>query len=165
MNKLILLFLTLHLSLGAIAQTAERQVLGSSGGSYSDPNLQVDYTVGETVTASGVSGSFVVNQGFEQNPTNTTNIKDKEVLVNFSLYPNPPQDLVTLILNTTETLTVKISLTNLAGQVLFADQQATTVQQNYKREIPLQTLASGVYFVNLYNEKSGLLQSIRFVKQ
>lgn len=154
-----------HLSLGAIAQTAERQVLGSSGGSYSDPTIQADYTIGETITTSGLSGSFVVNQGFEQNPTNTTGIKDKKVLVNFSLYPNPAQNLVTLTLNTTEALTLNFSLTSLTGQVILSNQESIKVQQNYKREIPLQALASGIYFINLYSEESGLLQSIRFVKQ
>lgn len=166
MKKKIHLMLLLLLWTGAAnAQSADRQVLGSSGGSYSGTSLQADYTAGETVTISGTSGSFTVNQGFQQNPANTSAIKEQSILVNYALFPNPAQDVVTLTLTTKENLELKISLTNAVGQNIFADQDAEKINASYKREISLKTLASGVYFLNLFDNKNGLLHSIRFIKQ
>lgn len=151
--------------MGAHAQSLERQVLGASGSSYSGSGIQVDYTVGETATTTGTSGTFTINQGFQQPVANTTGIKESNVLVNFSLYPNPAQDQVTLSLNAGASFALKISITNVTGQVLLADESSEAVKQSYKRAIPVQAFAAGVYFVNLYDDKNGLLQSIRFVKQ
>jgi hypothetical protein len=166
MKKKIQTLLFLLLCAGAAnAQSADRQVLGTSGGSYSGASLKADYTFGETVTASGTSGTFIVNQGFQQNPANTSAIKEQGILVNYALFPNPAKDLVTLTLTTKENLELKISLTNALGQNIFADPKAEKISTNYNREISLETLASGVYFVNLFDNKNGLLQSIRFIKQ
>lgn len=165
MKKRKLLLLALIVSVGTNAQTADRQVLGSSGGSYSSASLSADYTTGEVVTATGSSGTFTISQGFQQALQIPTGIKEKKALVNFSLYPNPAKDQITLTLISNEAFAISISMTNSVGQVVLADQQATKVNQTYKREIPLQALASGVYFVNIYDDKNGLLQSIRFIKQ
>jgi hypothetical protein len=165
MKQKILLILALILSVDVNAQSLERQVLGASGSSYSGASMQVDYTVGEAATITGTAGSFTVSQGFQQNPANTTAIKEQSVLVNYSLYPNPAQDQVTLSINAAASFALKVSVSNVAGQILLADQQAEEIAQTYKRTIPIQAFATGVYFVNLYDDKNGLLQSIRFVKQ
>ena len=165
MKQQILIALSLALSTGAFAQSAERQVIGSTGSSFSSASLQVDYTVGETVTASGSSGSFSVNQGFQQNATNGTAIKEQNILVNYGLYPNPAQNEITLTLNTDKALELRISIVNVAGQVMMADEKPSNVAQSYKREFSIQHLASGSYFLNLYDNKNGLLQSIKFIKQ
>ncbi|MCC6186195.1 MAG: T9SS type A sorting domain-containing protein [Chitinophagaceae bacterium] len=160
------LLLSLMLYAGATyAQSADRQVLGSSGGSYSGASIQADFTAGETATASGASGSFLVNQGFQQNPANTLAIKEQGLLVNYALFPNPAQEIVTLGLITKEGLDLKISLTNATGQNIFTDPKAEKISTNYKREISLKALASGIYFLNLFDNNNGLLQSIRFIKQ
>lgn len=166
MKKRTLLCLSLlALAAAANAQTAERQVLGATGGSFSGTTFQADYTVGETVTTSGIAGSFSVNQGFQQNTSNGTAIEEKKLLVNFTLYPNPAQDQVTLSLNTTEVFELKLSLSNVAGQLLLSDPNPEKISGAYKRDINLQQYAAGIYFLNLYDVKNGLLQSIRFVKQ
>lgn len=161
----MLVILTLGLSLSSIAQTADRQVIGSTGGSYSGASMQTEYTTGEVVTSSGLSGSFTVNQGFHQNPKNGTGIKEKNLPVNFSLFPNPARDRISLSLSTKEAFQLKISLTNVTGQTVFADEKAATASNNYKRDISLAELSAGVYFINLYDDKNGLLKSIKFIKQ
>lgn len=165
MKKQILLLMTLCVSGGAIAQTADRQVIGSSGGTYSGASMQTEYTTGEVVTSSGLAGTFTVNQGFHQNPKNGTGIKEKNLPVDFSLFPNPAQDQISLSLNTKEAFQLKISLINVSGQTVFEDEKAEPVNNNYKRDISLVELSAGVYFVNLYDENNGLLKSIKFIKQ
>lgn len=165
MKKQLLFVYALGITATAGAQTADRQVIGTSGASYAGAAIQVDYTVGEAVTNSGTSGSFSVNQGFQQNTINGTGIKEKDVVVSFSLYPNPAQDHITLSVSPTAPFAMKLSLINSIGELITADEHAENISQNYKRDIPVLALAAGVYFVNLYDSKNGLLQSIRFVKQ
>lgn len=165
MKKQTLIMLMLGLSVSSLAQTADRQVIGSSGGAYSGASMQTEYTTGEVVTSSGLAGTFTVNQGFHQNPTNGTGIKEKNLPVDFSLFPNPAQNQISLSLNAKQAFQLKVSLTNVTGQTLFADEKAVPVTNNYKRDISLVELSAGVYFVNLYDENNGLLKSIKFIKQ
>lgn len=165
MKKQIFLSIAFIMPLIVSAQSADRQVIGSAGGSYNGTSLQADYTAGEVVTISGISGTFTVNQGFQQNEANTSAIRRQDLLVNYNLFPNPAQDLVTLSLNTKENIELRISLTNSIGQVISADQKAEKINTSYKREISLNALASGVYFLNLFNNKNDLLHSIKFIKQ
>lgn len=161
----MLLMIALCASGTAIAQSAERQVIGASGGSYSGASMQADYTVGETVTASGSSGSFSVNQGFQQNKITPAGIAERNLLVNYSLYPNPANDLINLTLTTKESFSLRISVSNISGQTLLADAEYEKVSAAYKREISISAFSSGTYFVNLYDDKSALLKSILFIKQ
>lgn len=165
MKNQILLLSALCLSAAAIAQSADRQVIGSSGGSYSGASIQADYTVGEAATVSGSSGTFSVSQGFQQNPSNTSSIKENSVLVDYSLFPNPAKELISLSLNSSKTFDLKVTMTNAVGQSLLVDEQSEKISGTYKRDFPIQTLASGVYFINLFDEQNKLLQSIRFMKQ
>lgn len=164
MQKQILLFLTLGLAGSSQAQSVSRQVIGSSGTSYADPSIQVDYSVGEAVTLSGTSGSFTISQGFQQNEENTSGIKSQHTDVTFSLYPNPAQNQITLSLNTPSSFGIRLSLTNIAGAVIVSDSQEEHVNHQYQRSLSLEGLASGVYFLNLFADNT-LCQSIRFVKQ
>lgn len=160
-----LLMLLLLLSAGAHAQTLERQVIGSAGGSYSGSSFAADHTTGEAITATGSSGSFVLTQGFHQLQAGGTAISEKGLLVNFSLYPNPASDVVTLSLQAATPFALRTSMTNIAGQIIYADPAAEKITQRYERQVPVHGLAAGIYFINLYDEASSLLQSIRFVKQ
>lgn len=165
MKNQILLLSALCLSAGAMAQSADRQVIGSSGGSYSGASIQADYTVGEAATVSGSSGTFSVSQGFQQNPSNTSSIKENSVLVNYTLFPNPAQDVVSLTLNSSKQFDLKVSMTNTVGQNLLIDEKPEKVSGSFKRDFPIQSLAAGIYFLNLFDEQNNLLQSIRFIKQ
>lgn len=165
MKKQSFLLWTLACSTMAAAQSADRQVIGSSGGSYSSPIADIDYTVGETITASGSSGTFSINQGFQQPAENSSAIAEQKILVDFSLFPNPAQNLISLQLNSTKALELNISMTNAMGQKLLTNETVAKINNYYRHDFPIQTLASGIYFINLIDTKNQLVQSIRFIKQ
>ena len=62
--------MTITLLLGGLhlimAQTIERSVIGAAGESVSTSNVQLDITIGETVTATGSVSSGSITQGFNQ---------------------------------------------------------------------------------------------------
>lgn len=164
MKNIFVLAAAMTASLAVAAQSADRQVLGSGGSSFANTSVQVDYTVGETVIQGGSSGSYTISQGFQQNDMNPTAIREKQLRVDFALYPNPAREQITLSLGAVSPFGIRLSLSDIAGAVWFADTQEEKVSGSYKRDISLSGLASGVYFINLYTDDV-LYKSIRFVKQ
>lgn len=149
----------------AFAQSLDRQVMGSSGGSFSGSSMSVDYTVGEAVTNTGVAGTFTLSQGFQQAGDNSSSVREQLINASYRLFPNPANDRITLSVSADVSFSLTVSLVNATGQRIFSDEQPQTVQRQYTRSIPLTDLPSGIYFLNLGNAEGRLLQSIRFVKQ
>lgn len=164
MRKQLLLLCALGMAGIANAQTVERSVHSAAGNSFSNPSFQVDYSVGEAVTAYGSSGTFTVSQGFQQNSSNGSGIATKTLAVAYGVYPNPANDHVVLQLNTQESIHLRLSMTSVSGRTAFADDREEKVSGVYTRNISLSGLASGVYFLNLFTGET-LVQSIRIVKQ
>ncbi len=165
MKKINLILILLSCTASVHAQTLERQVIGSSGGSFSSGTLQVDHTTGEMAIGSATTGTFTVSQGFHQAMLFRTSIADKTMDVRFSLFPNPATDQITLALQAAQPFELRLSLTTATGQVVFADQDAEVANENYKRVIPTKSLAAGVYFLNLHDPVQGVIRHIQFVKQ
>jgi hypothetical protein len=61
-----LYFLSLLIGMSLQAQSIERQVIGSSGTSFSNASVQLDFTVGELVVSTLTDGSTILTQGFHQ---------------------------------------------------------------------------------------------------
>lgn len=165
MIKKNLLLLLVFCTGTALAQSVDRQVLGAAGASFSGVLLQADYTVGEAITASAIAGSFTISQGFQQNATNTSGITERQIEVNYELYPNPAQDFLTLRLTTKESLELRVAITNELGQSIYADVESETILGTYQRTISTKSLASGLYFLKLVDHANGLAHCIRFSKQ
>lgn len=78
----------------ASAQSIERQVIASGGGSFSGSVL-VDWTIGETVVATATTGSVILTQGFQQPPSASLNTKTPDA-AGIKAWPNPSPGMVTL---------------------------------------------------------------------
>ena len=50
----------------AYSQILERQVISSSGGEYSNTNLNLNFTLGEAVTETFQNSGLILTQGFQQ---------------------------------------------------------------------------------------------------
>ncbi|MGC4059166.1 MAG: T9SS type A sorting domain-containing protein [Chitinophagaceae bacterium] len=149
----------------SFAQSVDRQVTGSSGGSFTGSSISVDYTVGEAVTNTGIAGTFTLSQGFQQTGDNSSSVREQLINASYRLFPNPANDRITLSVSADASYSLSISLVNATGQRIFSDEQPQLVQRQYTRSIPLTDLPAGIYFVNIGNAEGRLLQSIRFVKQ
>lgn len=159
-----LLLLSLLLSAGASAQSLERQVIGSAGGSFSGSTFSADYTTGETVTATVSAGSFILSQGFQQPEQPLVSIRESQVDVSYRLYPNPASSNITLELNSGAPATLELFITSAAGQTVYRSTEELSVSGSHTQTISLNALASGVYFLNLSDSRGKLVQSIKFEK-
>ncbi|KPH12472.1 zinc-dependent metalloprotease [Chryseobacterium sp. ERMR1:04] len=84
-------------------------------------------------------------------------LSTSEILPNtkeFTLYPNPAKDMITISLSDSERYSFKI--VNMAGQLI----ETTT-----ERSIPLKGYSSGGYFLNIYDDKGAFIGSKKFIVQ
>jgi hypothetical protein len=95
--KSVFFILALTIASSTLAQIAiQNQVLASSGDHFENSQLAVDFTLGETFTATFENGSELCTQGFHQ-PEKASGASLSEFDLNaISLYPNPFQTTVTL---------------------------------------------------------------------
>ncbi len=70
--KLIISLVLLSINSFSFAQTIERQVIASAGGSYDD-SIQISWTIGETIT-SFLAADVSLAQGFQQDTATTVQL-------------------------------------------------------------------------------------------
>lgn len=146
-----------------MAQTAERQVIGSAGGSVTATGLQVSNTVGETITVTATSSSVILTQGFQQASTGSVGIEDVELGFAMKAYPSPTSGTVTLDFSVEKEQQLSIAVFDMQGrQVLPA--QKLHIKDKMLHSINMESIAPGNYFIHLFNETGKLDKSIQINK-
>lgn len=164
MNKiLIIVILILGISFTSQAQTLSRQVISSGGGYLEAGNYKLSFTIGEPIVGYVESGTFKLTQGFQQGSTDVnTAVKDIEILVDYSLYPNPTTNQVNLNLKAKEKIDISLSIIDISGKIVVQGKQVngTTIYETFD----VSSFSSGNYFVVIATQNKKV-QSIPFIKQ
>jgi len=147
-----------------VAQTTERQVIGSTGGYATATGLQVSNTIGEAVINTATSGSIILTQGFQQSIINTVGIDDIETGLSVMAFPNPTRDMITLQLNADKTVALELSVFDINGKLTSIPVQKLNVNGAMTHAIDFSSLQSGNYFLKLQNRDGSLHQSIQVLK-
>ena len=91
MKKLLLILLCLPLV--GFGQVTSPSVVSSSGDSYSNGNIIMDYTLGEIVIETFSNNANILTQGFHQGVLNvTTAVINLDIKT--KIYPNPTSNLL-----------------------------------------------------------------------
>ena len=156
------LFFTVILGIaffGAIGQTVGPELVSSAGESFNNTSYQLDWSIGECVTATYSNGSYLITQGFHQNSYVITAVEDLAKDINITVYPNPTSDFISLRFSTTEILrNVKLTVTDISGKLL--QQSKVTSDQE---QLNFSNYAKGVYFLNVKRENH-LIKSFKIIK-
>jgi len=163
MKKIITIIIAL-MPVFLFAQSAERQVIGSAGGTSTTTDLKVSSTVGEAVVGTGTSSTIILTQGFQQPGEGELGIEDTETGLSVNVYPNPSKGIVTLDMDAPNTLEISVSVLDFNGTVISQPVQKQKVHGSSTHEIDLSSLAAGNYFIQLQNSKGNLKQTIKIVK-
>ncbi len=94
--KKIFFFLLCSTAMVLNAQSLERKVVASGGTFATSANLQLDYTIGDLVVATGSAGTVIVTQGFQQGNTGSVGVTPPKVKTDLAVFPNPTQNEVFL---------------------------------------------------------------------
>lgn len=176
MNKKIILLLFACFSFASLslAQNLERSVLSGLGGSNYNSNFQIDYTLGETITASVQTGTFTITQGFQQpildstaNPGDSSNTITPlhKSLVEYTLYPNPASNEINIKLESNINTSVYFNIIDIKGKVVYRSQKALALPLRLQQRFSVAQLAAGTYFLQILDSNHNPVASIKWIKQ
>ena len=159
MKRLILTVVLGFALIGANAQTASPELLSPAGDSFNNTSYQLDWSIGECITATHSEGDYVLTQGFHQSTYAITAIKDLRADINMSVYPNPTTDFISLKVESSKAEGMQYTITDFSGKVLQTSNLKSDIEQ-----INFSNYANGVYFLSVKQENNQLIKSFKIIK-
>lgn len=141
--KIIATILIVFGSLQIFAQ----ELISNSGDSFSNATYQLDWSVGEVVTATHVSDEIILTQGFHQNNFIVTKIADIETGINILVFPNPTTDLINLQITDKSDKEMQYQLSDINGKLL----QTQSISSD-NEQINFYEYANGTYFLRVLDK-------------
>jgi hypothetical protein len=154
LNRLFIVLILISLGMNVRAQ----ELVSSAGGMYSDAQLNVSWTIGESVIETFTGENYVLTQGFQQPGLALVGIENlDEQFADVKVYPNPTSDYVRLDLNV-DIKNLSYRLLNASGKVID-----TEIIQNPSTKISFSEVEAGIYLVQLM-DGSKSVKIFRIVK-
>ena len=140
MQKLLLILLCLPI-LG-FGQVTSPSVVSSSGDSYSNGSVIMDYTLGEIVVETHTNSTTILTQGFHQGVlevhTGVVNIDIKT-----KVYPNPTRNF--LIVELEENVNADILVYDINGKLVIKDR----LNNEQQKQLDFSFLKQGNYLLHI----------------
>lgn len=147
MKHLIILSLFCLFPLAMHAQVLERQVIGSAGFNTVTPNIQLNYTVGQTSTHTYAENAFVLCEGFQQGNTNSVGITEaKKNPIEISLFPNPANTFISFRIQSSDITELSYRIVDMTGKTVY---QKSKFSYTQVETIPTAQFASGMYVIHI----------------
>jgi hypothetical protein len=144
----------------ASAQSLKPSVIASGGRHAIGSNIQLSYTIGETMVTTRSQGSVVLTQGFHQTYNSAVGVPQLAAGVAVNVFPNPATERVNLLVKGENAIFYKARLYSLTGQLL----QQIELTTNEVASFQLGHLADGMYIIQLFNETEAPMGSYRIEK-
>jgi hypothetical protein len=166
MKKILLIISIVFVTFGLRAQSIERYVIGSAGGSYYDGinNFEMDYTVGE-VAITTIGTTNILTQGFQQ-PFKLTWVAVHEYSDNPAqviMYPNPIVDQLNISIQNAQSGVYRVMVFNLLGQLLIDQSTSAGFDGAAQLNVDFGRYATGNYFVRIMHEQK-IIQTGKIIK-
>jgi len=140
----------LLLALSSTAQTTSPQVFTTSGGTGSSADARLSWTIGETITSTGVNGATTLTQGFQQPELSVAiGIPENEGAWEVRVYPNPGSSQVAVRMAEPVPGTL-VTLLAPDGKVVLAERMVDRLLI-----LDIAPFAAGMYIIDLRHEASG----------
>ncbi len=154
-NLASILFLVIFLVPGIKSQS----ILATSGDYFENDDISLSWTLGEPVTETLASTSFILTQGFQQSKLTLVGIKDLNNQDDYeiSLYPNPAQNFINIKTSKFEHLNYSISDIN--GKLL---KEVNAVSE--QTELSVNELPASIYIIEIRDNKK-LVRTYKLIKQ
>lgn len=149
------------LLLGFIGLTAQaQQATTASGGDASGSGGTVAYSVGQVVFTSNTGTNGTVSQGVQQAyEIFTLGIKETELNISLSVFPNPTTDNLTLQISEFNDEQLSYQLFDMQGKLLRTEQ--VIAQQT---QISTSSLSPSSYFIHVIDQESKKVESFKIIK-
>jgi len=147
MKKLLLILLCLPMI--GFGQVTTPSVVSSSGDSYSNGSVIMDYTLGEIVVETYSNSTTILTQGFHQGVLKvTTGVVNIDIKT--KVYPNPTTSF--LIVELEKNVNADILVYDINGKIVIKDK----LNDEQKKQLDFSFLTQGNYFlhINISDKKS-----------
>lgn len=134
-----------------------QDVISTQGASYSNASGSIDFTIGETIIATGSDGSNDITQGFHQTNWNFVGIEDHQENMEANVFPNPMNSSLTI--QTPDFDDVQFKMLDAQGRLV-----ATGTLEEEQSQIETASFVPGNYTLMLYRG-SEKLKTFKLIKQ
>ena len=137
-----------------------QESVNATGGDATGSGGTVAYSIGQVVYTTNTDASGTVSQGVQQAyEIFTVGIKETELNISLSVYPNPTADNLTLQISDYNNEKLSYQLFDMQGKLLNNGQ--VTAQQT---QINTASLPPATYFINVVNQENKKVQSFKIIK-
>ena len=137
-----------------------QESVNATGGDATGSGGTVAYSVGQVVYTTNIDASGTVSQGVQQAyEIFTVGIKETELNILLTVFPNPTSDNLTLQISDHNNEKLSYQLYDMQGKLLNNGQ--VTAQQT---QINTSSLPSATYFFNVVNQQNKKVQSFKIIK-
>lgn len=141
--RIVLFFLFV---VSASAQSLHHQMISAQGGGVvTNSGITVNYSVGQQSVTGTSSGTYVVQQGFQQNNWSKL-IKQNSNLITTTLFPNPFVEQITFTFSSSPGSKVKALVFDILGRLIHSE---TVNNENNEIKLNLSRLSSAEYLIRL----------------
>lgn len=156
--KIFLILILVNISLISFAQTIENDVFSSCGSTYESENVNLSFTIGETMVETYEQENLILNQGFHQASYTITDISiEDNAELEISLYPNPAIDFVNINCKEQD---FEFRLINIEGKIIL-----NGIISEHITIVPLSNISEGQFLIEVYSTKNSYRKTFKLVKQ
>ena len=140
MKKLLIILLCLPLI--GFGQVTSPSVISSSGDSYNNGGVNMDYTLGEIVVETQTNSTTILTQGFHQGDLKvTTSVVNLDIKT--KIYPNPTTNFI--IIELEKNVNAELLVYDINGKIVVKDK----LNDEQKKQLDFSFLTQGNYFLHI----------------
>ncbi len=143
-----------------LAQSISPEVIASAGEHYDNGTVQLSWTLGEVMIDTYDNGTNILTQGFHQTELTVTSIEETLADIRLNLYPNPTSEYLNIELGNNEE-DINLQVYDMSGKLIHKD---VINAYDTKYVLPMQSVASGQYLVQMQSENGKLNTTHQVVK-
>jgi hypothetical protein len=145
--RIVLFFLFV---VSASAQSLHHQMISAQGGGVvTNSGYKVNYTIGQQSVTGSYSGTYIVQQGFQQNNWSKI-ISNNNNLIQTNLFPNPFIEYITFTFSSSPGAKINAMVFDILGRLIHTED---VVNENNEIKLNLSRLSSAEYLIRLSSGK------------
>ncbi len=158
-KNLLVLTVPFFTSSFAVSQSIETELIGTSGETFANESMIVDWSMGEIATETFQFENYLLSQGFQQGRYEISSlVQGLETNFQVTVFPNPTSDYIKLKMKSASAFDIVAQIVNMQGKTLF-------LKESVKEEeiIDFSTSSIGSYILIL-RRGDAIVQSLKIVK-
>ncbi|MBR2196329.1 MAG: T9SS type A sorting domain-containing protein [Salinivirgaceae bacterium] len=156
MKRKLFVAAILMVSVPALAQVKQSEVVSAAGGYVEKDNVSVSYTIGEPVAGTVVKDGLIVVHGFQQGYVATAEVNpgiNQLEAVDVKVYPNPVNTVMYVELSNIEAAGCIVKCFDMAGQLI----KESEFGDDSRLSVDMSDLPQGAYFVRVESEDGAVV--------